>query len=137
MRALTPSFNMAIAASFLSAILLLAFWIPLNSTAALIACLVLYGFTAGMFITLTNAVTAQISTMSEIGQRIGLMCTVLSVFALVGPPINGALLAAAGEGNARRGYQYAGAFSGAMVLTGCALVVAARRCQTREWIKII
>jgi len=103
-------------------ILLLAFWIPLNSVAALIVFGVIYGLFAGVVISLLPACVAQISQLHEIGARVGLVYAVVALFVLSGPPINGALLHYGG----RTGYQYVGVFSGLACLVGGGLCGLAR-----------
>ncbi|TXT07342.1 hypothetical protein VHUM_03062 [Vanrija humicola] len=108
----------------LTGILLLVFWIPLNSVPALLAFGALFGFVAGTIISLVPPSVAQMSVPHEIGARVGLTYAILAFFTLSGPPINGALLSQGGGG--RRGFQYAGAFSGSVVLAGAVLLLAAR-----------
>ncbi|BEI98685.1 hypothetical protein CcaverHIS631_0309840 [Cutaneotrichosporon cavernicola] len=76
----------------LSAITLFGFFIvPLN-TPATVAGLAIYGCVSGGHVTLIPAVTATISPAHEIGMRLGLLWTVLSVTMLVGPVISGELI---------------------------------------------
>ncbi|KAL1411461.1 hypothetical protein Q8F55_002417 [Vanrija albida] len=116
-------FNVLIVAGAVNGLMLLAFWIPLNSTPQLIAFGVLHGFSAGMVISIIAACVGQISVPQEIGRRIGAMWAVVAVFALTGPPINGALIA---NYPGRAGYEYAGAFSGCVVLVGAVLALLAK-----------
>ncbi|TXT08970.1 hypothetical protein VHUM_02444 [Vanrija humicola] len=116
-------FNVLVIAGFFNGALLLAFWIPLQNTAALIAFAIIHGFSAGMVISILGACVGQISVPAEIGRRIGAMWAVVAVFALTGPPINGALISNY-PGDA--GFQYAGAFSGCVVLVGAVFGVVAK-----------
>ncbi|KAL1412194.1 hypothetical protein Q8F55_003204 [Vanrija albida] len=124
--------NTIVGGSLLTGVLLLVFWIPLDSVPALIVFGVLFGFVAGSIISLVPPSVAQMSEPHEIGARVGLTYAILAFFTLSGPPINGALLSAGGGG--RRGYQYAGVFSGVVVIAGAGLLLAARlRINKQLW----
>jgi len=87
-------FNVMIFISLLSAAITLALWIPGKSDGALIAFAVLFGFSSGGFIGLFPTLIAQISDIRQIGVRTGTAFAVLSVGALTGAPIAGAITTA-------------------------------------------
>ncbi|OXH25673.1 hypothetical protein J008_05326 [Cryptococcus neoformans] len=122
--------NLAIFSSLVSGILLLAFWIPLSTAPAIIGFSVVYGFFAGLYISLIPACIAQISHQHEIGLRLGLAWGIASIFALFGPPISGALISNYGGG--AKGYEMAGMFSGVVVLAGTVFTVGSRFCLNKE-----
>lgn len=122
--------NLAIFSSLVSGILLLAFWIPLSTAPAIIGFSVVYGFFAGLYISLIPACIAQISHHHEIGLRLGLAWGIVSIFALFGPPISGALISNYGGG--AKGYEMGGMFSGVVVLAGTVFTVGSRFCLNKE-----
>lgn len=118
--------------TLLTGVLLLVFWIPLGSVTALLVFAPIFGFVAGTIISLVPPSVAQMSVPHEIGARVGLTYAILAFFTLSGPPINGALLTAGGGG--RRGFQYAGASSGAVVFVGAVLLFTARlKINSKLW----
>ncbi|KAL9038726.1 MAG: hypothetical protein Q9214_005167, partial [Letrouitia sp. 1 TL-2023] len=80
-----------------------------------------YGFSSGAFVSLAPALVAQISDIRQIGVRTGSMFAVVSVAALVGNPIGGALVS-----EERGGYMHLQIFCGMMMLGGSVVFVAAR-----------
>ncbi|KAM5461801.1 hypothetical protein MferCBS49748_007085 [Microsporum ferrugineum] len=91
-------FNVMIAMCVLSAIVLLALWIPgtlINPSSAavyIIFCL-LYGFASGAFVGMVPALLSQISTnVTKTGVRQGVLFTCISIATLTGTPIAGAIL---------------------------------------------
>ncbi|KAJ7658890.1 major facilitator superfamily domain-containing protein [Mycena rosella] len=84
--------NMVAAASGCGAVLILCM-IALKSTASVIVIGVLYGYCAGVFVTLMAPLLAILTEdLSELGLRMGVSFAVVGIGGLVGPPINGALL---------------------------------------------
>lgn len=116
-------YNMVFLSTFLMGLLILVFWIPLRSVAALIAFGVIYGFLVGVVISLIPPCIAQTSPIHEIGQRVGTLYAVISIFVLTGPPIMGVLIHnSPGQG----GYTHAGVFSGVVVVVGSLFLLASR-----------
>ncbi|KAG9250560.1 major facilitator superfamily domain-containing protein [Emericellopsis atlantica] len=107
-------FNMTLIISLLSAILCFAVWIPADTTAGLIAFVVLFGFTSGGFVSLGPSLIAQISDIRVIGTRVGAALAVQSFGGLIGSPIGGAIVSAQG-----------GKYLGLQLFCGCALLVGA------------
>lgn len=86
------SFNVIIPSTFACAVLLLAL-LGIKSAGSTIVFAIIYGFTSGAFLSLCSPVLATLSrNTSEIGVRIGFGFFVSSFGALVGAPIDGALL---------------------------------------------
>ncbi|KAL8834183.1 MAG: hypothetical protein Q9170_003884 [Blastenia crenularia] len=117
----TGRFNTMIATSFLSTVLVLALWLPARGNVPYILFSAFYGFSSGAFVSLAPALIAQISDIREIGVRTGSMFAVISVAALVGNPIGGALVT-----NERGNYAHLQIFCGIMMLGGSVVFVAAR-----------
>lgn len=110
-----------IVTSYLSALLVLALWIPARGNVPIILFAAFYGFSSGAFVSLAPALIAQISDIRQIGMRTGTMFAVISVAALVGSPIGGALNKA--EGGRYLNLQI---FCGVLMLAGSTIFVAAR-----------
>lgn len=89
-------YNTMIVTSFLSTILVLALWLPARGNVPYILFAAFYGFSSGAFVSLAPALIAQISDIRQIGVRSGSMFMVISLAALCGNPIGGALIAAEG-----------------------------------------
>ncbi|PGH26608.1 hypothetical protein AJ80_01737 [Polytolypa hystricis UAMH7299] len=85
-------FNVMIVTSAFSAIITLALWLPATSNAPILVYAVLYGFSSGAFVSLAPALVAQISDVRKIGVRTGTMFATVSIGALTGNPIGGALI---------------------------------------------
>ena len=81
--------------AYFSAVIVLALWLPSTSNAPVIIFAVLYGFSSGSIVSLIPALVAQISDIRKIGVRNGTLFAIISVAALVGSPIGGALIAQA------------------------------------------
>ena len=125
-------FNVMLATTLVTAILVLALWLPASGPAALIVFAILFGYTSGTYVANTPAVVAQISDIRAIGVRNGTNFFFVSFAALIGNPIAGALIA-----RDRGGYRYMQAFCGATMMLGFALFIAARSVQVGfKWTKI-
>ncbi|KAJ7884520.1 MFS general substrate transporter [Mycena leptocephala] len=86
--------NMATAAAGVGAVLILSM-IALRTVASVVVIGVLYGYCAGIFVTLmAPLLTVLTDDLGELGLRMGVGFAVVSFGGLVGPPINGALLTA-------------------------------------------
>ncbi|KAL9014321.1 MAG: hypothetical protein Q9173_001029 [Seirophora scorigena] len=117
----TGRFNIMIVTSFLSTILVLALWLPARGNVPYILFAAFYGFSSGAFVSLAPALVAQISDIREIGVRTGGMFAVISIAALVGNPIGGALVS-----NQQGAYSHLQTFCGIMMLGGSMVFVASR-----------
>ncbi len=125
-------FNTMIVTTALSSIFVLALWIPANTPALTIVFSALFGFTSGTFVSLTPALIQQLSSVQEIGLRIGTTFSIISIAALTGNPIAGALIIRDGGR-----YLYLKIFAGVAMGAGCVLLIAARNVQAGwKWKKI-
>ena len=114
-------FNTMIVMSFLSAALVLALWLPSRGNIPIILFAAFYGFSSGAFVSLAPALIAQISDIRQIGVRTGTMFAVISLAALLGNPIGGALVT-----QEHGGYSHLQIFCGIMMIGGSCCFVAAR-----------
>jgi predicted MFS family arabinose efflux permease len=114
-------FNILFPAAFLSGMASLLFWQFSHSFLTIMLFSGTYGFFSGAFISLVTPCIAQISPVEEIGARIGLLYSVISIPSLIGGPIGGAIL------NTNNG-SYTGiiSFSGTTVVTGSLFILWAR-----------
>ncbi|KAI4123167.1 MAG: hypothetical protein LQ338_005400 [Usnochroma carphineum] len=117
----TGRFNTMIVTAFLSTVLVLALWLPARGNIPYILFAAFYGFSSGAFVSLAPALVAQISDIRQIGVRTGAMFAVISIAALVGNPIGGALVS-----NEHGQYLQLQIFCGIMMLAGSLVFVASR-----------
>ncbi len=122
-------FNLLVTSTYLCSLLLLAMWVPMSNVATLIAFSVIYGAAVGTLVSLVPACISQISEPHEIGARVGLNYGFIGLFMLAGPPINGAILKALGDGT---GFRYQGVFSGICVGISACFILAARMKLTSK-----
>ncbi|KAJ5301143.1 tRNA(Thr) (cytosine(32)-N(3))-methyltransferase [Penicillium atrosanguineum] len=120
-------FNIMIAMCSLSAVVILALWLPgtllsPGSVAVYVIFSMLYGFASGAFVGMVPALLSQISPdMTKIGVRQGVLFTCISIASLTGSPIAGAIL------NSQNGtYWGLQVFAGAMMTAGVLFFVAGR-----------
>ncbi|KAK3168045.1 hypothetical protein OEA41_004491 [Lepraria neglecta] len=116
-------FNTMAVTSFLSTILVLALWLPAKGNVPYILFAALFGFSSGAFVSLAPALIVQISDVRQIGVRTGSMFAAISVAALCGNPIGGALVSHE-DGN----YLHLQIFCGVVMFAGSCVFVAARYC---------
>lgn len=120
-------FNVMLVMTTLSAILVLALWLPARGNAALTTFAALFGITSGAIIGLGPVLIVQISPMSELGYRVGTVLAFAAVGTLTSPPIGGAI--AASDGGS---YTYTSVFSGVSFLIGT-FGLAALRVRLGGW----
>ena len=114
-------FNTMVVTSFLSSALVLALWLPSRGNVPIIIFAAFYGFSSGAFVSLAPALIAQISDIRQIGVRMGSMFAIISVAALVGNPIGGALVT-----QEHGGFTHLQIFTGIVMVGGSCTFVAAR-----------
>lgn len=114
-----------IAMTLATSVFVLALWIPGKANAPILVFTALFGFTSGTFVSMTPALIAQITDdMRKVGVRSGSNFFVISLAALTGNPIAGALIV-----RDNGGYLYLQVFCGITMLLGCSFFVAARYVQ--------
>ncbi|KAJ4163990.1 hypothetical protein LMH87_005683 [Akanthomyces muscarius] len=117
-------FNVMLCIALASAVFVLAIWIPVTSTAGIIAFAALFGFSSGGFVSLAPTLIAQVSDIRFIGTRVGTAFAVMAFGALTGSPIGGAIVS-------RQHGDYVGLqlFCGVSMVIGFAFFIAARYAQ--------
>ncbi|CAK3990600.1 monocarboxylate permease [Lecanosticta acicola] len=115
-------FNVMITTCFITGILILAMWLPATTNAPIILFSAFFGFFSGAFVSMCNAVIAEITTdMSQLGIRTGTFYAIFAVGALFSSPIGGALIA-----SWNGSYVGVQIFAGIMCLAGACFIAAAR-----------
>lgn len=107
-------FNVMIVVTFLSAVVVLALWLPGRGNGAFISFAVLFGITSGAGIGLGPVLIASISPMKELGFRMGTILAIAAVGTLTSPPIAGAIVASD-----------SGSYTWACVFSGISFILAA------------
>ncbi|KAF2102037.1 putative MFS monocarboxylate transporter [Rhizodiscina lignyota] len=115
-------YNVIVVMCVFTFILDFAIWIPAKSNAPIIVFAALYGFGSGAFVSMAPALVAQISPdVSKIGVRTGALFAIISIAALVGSPIGGAIVTS--NNGKFTGLQV---FCGCMQAGGALFIIAAR-----------
>ncbi|KAF6799448.1 major facilitator superfamily transporter [Colletotrichum sojae] len=120
-------FNVMIIMCSLSAVVLLALWLPgtllaPGSLGVYIAFAVLYGFTSGAFVGMMPALLGQILLdVRKIGVRQGVLFTCISLASLTGSPIAGAIMS-----QQQREHWGLQVFAGGMVVASALFFIATR-----------
>lgn len=106
-------FTVFVFSCFISTIFVLAIWLPVSGSGAIVTFTVVFGFSSGAVFSLLPACLAQISEIQKIGVRNGVLFSVNAVAVLIGSPIAGQLII--GDNGGFRTMQ---GFSGAMLAGG-------------------
>jgi predicted MFS family arabinose efflux permease len=127
------NFNISLFAACLSTTLVFALWLPSHSNTTAIAFASLFGLSTGTYTAISPALVAQISDIREIGLRSGAMYAFMSIAALTGSPIGGALITAAGGS-----YWKLQVFTGVMLATGSMFYGASKLylAKGKLWTKV-
>lgn len=120
-------FNVMVVMVLLSAIVVLALWLPGRGDGAFVAFAVLFGLTSGAGIGLGPVLMASISPEGELGFRMGTIMSIAAIGTLTSPPIAGAIVA-----NDGGSYTYAAVFSGVNFLIA-ALGIGLLRVRIGGW----
>ncbi|KAF9773242.1 hypothetical protein IL306_008987 [Fusarium sp. DS 682] len=129
-------FNCMLIIKSFTGILTLVLWIPgSQSTGAIMAYAVAFGYGSGGYVSIFPGCVAQISPIAEIGTRIGLAALVNAFGALTGSPLGGALISdKSGSGNSFLGLQL---FCGCTMIASVFAYGAARYSQVGfKWTKV-
>lgn len=114
-------FNAMIVTSYLSAILVLALWLPAKGNVPIILFAAFYGFSSGAFVSLAPALIAQISDVRQLGTRVGTLFCIISLAALTGNPIAGQLVK-----QEKGDFKHLQIFCGIMMIGGATTFIVAR-----------
>ncbi|TFK22930.1 MFS general substrate transporter [Coprinopsis marcescibilis] len=120
-------FNLLFPSAFFSGLACLVGWFFARSIAVLMVFSAIYGFFSGAFVSLITPCVAQISDLSEIGTRIGILYTVISFPSLIGGPTAGVLL-----GLEHGSYTGMIAFSGSTVMLGSLFILLSKLAIDRR-----
>lgn len=123
------TYNLHAASCFLCGILILAWWIPANSTGSILAFAGVFGFATGPYTSLFAALVADITPPAEIGRRLGVVTFFVSFAALTAMPIAGATLNK--EHTKFVGLQV---FTGVTMLVGGCFVIASKLAAGNKWL---
>ncbi|KAI0343554.1 MFS general substrate transporter [Trametopsis cervina] len=111
-------------ATFLAGILTYV-WPFVTSKGGLIALGLVYGVASGGFLALFGAPTVQMGELKENPTRLGLFLTCMSLGALAGPPISGAIL------NSSGGFTLVGVWAGTVVMVSVVFFFLSRHFQLK------
>lgn len=118
-------FNVMIITTYVTSIIVLALWIPGHGNVPIIIFSAFFGFTSGTFVSMIPAIVAQVTKdVRNIGVRNGSNFFIISIAALTGNPIAGALVAH--DGGA---YLYLQIFCGLTMFVGATFFLVARVVQ--------
>ncbi|KAJ5514940.1 Major facilitator superfamily domain general substrate transporter [Penicillium fimorum] len=117
-------FNCCIIAIISAGVIALC-WTKVTSVAGLVIWSAAYGFASGGILSLQQACAAQVATSTTLGLAIGTVSGSTALSAMANVPISGALLE-------KYGYLPLSIFSGASLLLGGLLLIAARLAQNRQ-----
>ncbi|KAJ7739567.1 MFS general substrate transporter [Mycena metata] len=99
-------------------------WPFAHSLPSLIAVAVIYGFASGIFVGLQAVPLIHMGDMSDVGRRTGTLFSILSISALAGPPISGAIASATGD------YKAVGFYAGSAMMVSLAILCYVRYLMT-------
>ncbi|KAJ7031264.1 MFS general substrate transporter [Mycena alexandri] len=99
-------------------------WPFAHSLPSLIAVAVIYGFASGIFVGLQAVPLIHMGDMSDVGRRTGTLFSILSISALAGPPISGAIASATGN------YKAVGYYAGSAMMVALAILCYVRYLMT-------
>jgi predicted MFS family arabinose efflux permease len=114
-------FNVMIVMSAFTMALILGLWLPAAGNTAIITFAALFGIGSGAGISLTPALCAKISRLSDIGTPTGAAYSIAAIAALTGSPIGGKIVTD-GEGS----FKYTIVFGGICCAMGTIFFVATR-----------
>lgn len=87
---------------------------------SLICVAILYGLSSGAYMSLLPSPLMAMGDPSDVGRRLGMCMSILSIGALVGPPISGDI------NSTTKGFQAVGFFAGSTILLGVILMTVTR-----------
>jgi len=99
-------------------------WPFANSLPSLIIIAILYGFASGVFVSLQAVPLIFMGDMSDVGRRTGTLFSILSLSALAGPPISGAIASATGN------YKAVGYYAGSTIMVALVILWYVRYLMT-------
>ncbi|KAJ5774890.1 hypothetical protein N7457_009786 [Penicillium paradoxum] len=122
-------FNCCILANIFAGIIALC-WTKVTSVAGLVIWSAAYGFASGGILSLQQACAGQVASATTLGLAIGSVSGSTALSAMANVPISGALVE-------NYGWLSLSIFSGASLIVGGVLLIAARLVQNRELLAIV
>ncbi|EKM50482.1 uncharacterized protein PHACADRAFT_213401 [Phanerochaete carnosa HHB-10118-sp] len=101
-------------------------WPFVDSHGGFIAIICLYGAASGAFVSLFPVVTTRLGGVEDVGLRTGVQMTFMSLGALAGPPISGAIQQHTGS------FHDVGLYAGSMVIYSVVVMILARWAHVGE-----
>ncbi|KAF8606219.1 MFS general substrate transporter [Ceratobasidium sp. AG-I] len=108
--------NILIPSTLVAGILTYA-WPFAHGTSSLVVVACIYGIACGVYVGMLHAPVAKMGEMEDVGRRTGMLMTVVSVGAVAGPPISGAIRDSTGS------FVAVGYYAGSMIVF-CVLLIA-------------
>ncbi|KAJ7087584.1 MFS general substrate transporter [Mycena belliarum] len=99
-------------------------WPFAQSLQSLVAIAIVYGFASGIFVGLQAVPLIHMGDISDVGRRTGTLFSILSISALAGPPISGAIASATGD------YKAVGYYAGSTMVVAVAILWYVRYLMT-------
>ncbi|KAJ6553884.1 MFS general substrate transporter [Mycena sp. CBHHK59/15] len=99
-------------------------WPFAGSLRSLVAVSIIYGFASGIFVGLQAVPLIHMGDMSDVGRRTGTLFSILSISALAGPPISGAIASVTGD------YKAVGYYAGSAMMVAIAILWYVRYLMT-------
>jgi len=118
--------NVMTPAVFLAGVLTFV-WPYVRGTSALVPLALFYGASSGAFAALIGAPMIAFGDSTDVGRRMGMYLTILSLGALAGPPISGAIAHSTG------GYSAVGIYAGSSVMVAVGLLMLSRYFILQKW----
>ncbi|CEH14823.1 Monocarboxylate transporter [Ceraceosorus bombacis] len=128
------NFNTLLPSTLLSGVFCVAWWIPISSMQpqtklpSIVLFAVMYGVVSGAYMACLAPCIAAISPIEQIGARIGMIYSLISLPALLSNPISGAFL----SGPSDNTYHHLMAWAGVTQIVGVILVSATRLLISRS-----
>ncbi|EIN12195.1 MFS general substrate transporter [Punctularia strigosozonata HHB-11173 SS5] len=113
--------------ALLSGLACLVLWLTARTVAGVLAFAIAYGFCSGAFTALVTPCVAQISEPGQVATRLGILYSILSIPALTGGPLAGALIR-----DHHMDYTAPIAFAGTTMVLGSVFLLVARVAVSRD-----
>ncbi|RDX51747.1 MFS general substrate transporter [Lentinus brumalis] len=118
--------NILIPSTFIAGVMTYA-WPFATTKGPLIAIAVFYGIFSGVFVAIMGQPAVRMGDVADVGRRVGMSLTIMSLGALAGPPISGAIL-----DHAANDFKPVGYYAGTAVMVSVFLMVIARHLLLKK-----
>ncbi|KAI0821879.1 MFS general substrate transporter [Trametes gibbosa] len=96
-------------------------WPFAKTTASMVVVTVIYGISSGVFVAVMGTPVVQMGPVTEVGTRAGITFSIMSLGALAGPPISGAIL------NNTKSFENVGYYAGSAIMASVVLMFISRQ----------